>query len=161
MLFPCCIFVNFYHPQLACVAVGSASGFTSKIAVRITGFSQITNLRSLRANIIGSFVSIRGTVIRTGNIKPFLLKVNYRCVFCETQFTKTIKDGMYGIIFFEIAQFFSRLGNEQMGCPSCKTAPIKRPLEIVRDSPKLTEYQIIRYYLFTHLSNDQIARRNR
>lgn len=44
---------------------------------------------------IGKLVSIKGTVVRVGNIKPICISMNFQCNKCETIITNYFKDGKY------------------------------------------------------------------
>lgn len=50
--------------------------------VRIYGFEPQTPMRKLKSNTVGKFVSVRGTVIRTGFIRPMVTELSYVCRTC-------------------------------------------------------------------------------
>ena len=50
--------------------------------VRLYGFEPQTPMRKLKSNTVGKFVSVRGTVIRTGFIRPIVTELSYVCRTC-------------------------------------------------------------------------------
>uniref|UniRef100_A0A8C1GAK8 DNA helicase MCM8 n=2 Tax=Cyprinus carpio TaxID=7962 RepID=A0A8C1GAK8_CYPCA len=57
----------------------------------------LTPLKSLRANLYGKFVAIRGTVVRVSNIKPLCRKLAFVCNSCGDTQSVTLPDGKYAI----------------------------------------------------------------
>ncbi|KAK5581664.1 hypothetical protein RB653_001701 [Dictyostelium firmibasis] len=56
-----------------------------KINIRIFHFEPLLQLRKLKANLIDKFVSLKGTVIRVGNVKPLVTQMQFICVKCSTR----------------------------------------------------------------------------
>ncbi|KAJ3299798.1 DNA replication licensing factor mcm8 [Borealophlyctis nickersoniae] len=64
---------------LACMAVAAdeaslrtanANDVDSRIVVRLTHYDDATPLKDLKANLMGKFISVRGTVVRVSSVKP-------------------------------------------------------------------------------------------
>eukprot|EP01112_Ceratiomyxa_fruticulosa_P012920 TRINITY_DN3601_c0_g2_i1.p1 TRINITY_DN3601_c0_g2~~TRINITY_DN3601_c0_g2_i1.p1 ORF type:complete len:728 (+),score=149.30 TRINITY_DN3601_c0_g2_i1:149-2332(+) len=68
---------------------------SKKLNARIYNYEPKTSLRSLKSNLINKFVSVRGTVIRVSNVKPTVLRMNFRCIKCNSIQTKHFTDGKY------------------------------------------------------------------
>lgn len=71
------------------------SGLIKKITPRLENFGYCTPLRSLKSNCIGKFLSIKGTVVRVGHIRPYVNQMNFECGTCEQEMTVHLKDGKY------------------------------------------------------------------
>ncbi|RXN18654.1 DNA helicase MCM8 [Labeo rohita] len=67
------------------------------ISARVYNYEPLTPLRSLRANLYGKFVTIRGTVVRVSNIKPLCSKLAFVCNSCGDTQSVTLPDGKYTI----------------------------------------------------------------
>lgn len=65
------------------------------VTIRIYNYVPITPLKHLKANYIGKFISVKGTVVRVGNIKPFVQKMAFTCTRCEEMQVLTLPDGKY------------------------------------------------------------------
>ncbi|KAA0711641.1 DNA helicase MCM8 [Triplophysa tibetana] len=68
---------------------------TPHISARLYNFEPLTPLKSLRANLYGKFVAIRGTVVRVSNIKPLCSKLAFTCNSCGDTQSVTLPDGKY------------------------------------------------------------------
>lgn len=62
---------------------------------RIINYEPVTSLKNLRANFCGKFVSIKGTLVRVGNIKPLCCMMVFDCVTCGNSQVLTLPDGKY------------------------------------------------------------------
>lgn len=67
------------------------------ISARVYNYEPLTPLKSLRANLYGKFVAIRGTVVRVSNIKPLCSKLAFVCNSCGDTQSVTLPDGKYTI----------------------------------------------------------------
>uniref|UniRef100_A0A8C1GB47 DNA helicase MCM8 n=1 Tax=Cyprinus carpio TaxID=7962 RepID=A0A8C1GB47_CYPCA len=67
------------------------------ISARVYNYEPLTPLKSLRANLYGKFVAIRGTVVRVSNIKPLCRKLAFVCNSCGDTQSVTLPDGKYAI----------------------------------------------------------------
>ncbi|XP_055028759.2 DNA helicase MCM8 isoform X1 [Misgurnus anguillicaudatus] len=65
------------------------------ISARLYNVEPLTPLKSLRANLYGKFVAIRGTVVRVSNIKPLCIKLAFTCNTCGDTQNVTLPDGKY------------------------------------------------------------------
>eukprot|EP00111_Clytia_hemisphaerica_P002704 TCONS_00007630-protein len=63
--------------------------------VRLLNYEPITPLKSLKSSYFGKLVSIKGTVVRVGNIKPILTKMAFQCNSCGIQQVLSITEGKY------------------------------------------------------------------
>ncbi|EGC40160.1 hypothetical protein DICPUDRAFT_146993 [Dictyostelium purpureum] len=53
-----------------------------KINVRLFNFEPLLPLKKLKANLIDKFVSLKGTIIRVGNVKPLVTQMQFTCSKC-------------------------------------------------------------------------------
>uniref|UniRef100_A0A672MFQ0 DNA helicase MCM8 n=1 Tax=Sinocyclocheilus grahami TaxID=75366 RepID=A0A672MFQ0_SINGR len=67
------------------------------ISARVYNYEPLTPLKSLRANLYGKFVAIRGTVVRVSNIKPLCSKLAFVCNSCGDTQSISLPDGKYTI----------------------------------------------------------------
>lgn len=65
------------------------------ISARLYNYEPLTPLKSLRANLYGKFVVIRGTVVRVSNIKPLCMKLAFVCNSCGDTQSVALPDGKY------------------------------------------------------------------
>eukprot|EP01094_Clydonella_sp_ATCC50884_P002987 TRINITY_DN1229_c0_g1_i1.p1 TRINITY_DN1229_c0_g1~~TRINITY_DN1229_c0_g1_i1.p1 ORF type:complete len:761 (-),score=246.51 TRINITY_DN1229_c0_g1_i1:1651-3933(-) len=72
-------------------------GELDPIRVRIIGFEPLVGIRSIKTNSINQFIAVRGTVIRTGNISPLMVSMNFVCAKCEAAYTQFFQDGKYTV----------------------------------------------------------------
>uniref|UniRef100_A0A673GDQ8 DNA helicase MCM8 n=1 Tax=Sinocyclocheilus rhinocerous TaxID=307959 RepID=A0A673GDQ8_9TELE len=63
----------------------------------VYNYEPLTPLKSLRANLYGKFVAIRGTVVRVSNIKPLCSKLAFVCNSCGDAQSVSLPDGKYTI----------------------------------------------------------------
>uniref|UniRef100_A0AAY4CFJ3 DNA helicase MCM8 n=1 Tax=Denticeps clupeoides TaxID=299321 RepID=A0AAY4CFJ3_9TELE len=70
---------------------------TPHISARVYNYEPITPLKTLRANLYGKFVAIRGTVVRVSNIKPLCRKMAFTCNSCGDTQSLHMPDGKYTI----------------------------------------------------------------
>jgi len=66
-----------------------------KVIPRLFTFDNVTPLRHLKANYIGKFVSVRGTVVRVSNIKPLAVEMTFRCGKCDQLVRCYFEDGKF------------------------------------------------------------------
>ncbi|KAJ3209863.1 DNA replication licensing factor mcm8 [Entophlyctis luteolus] len=50
--------------------------------VRIVDYDEITPLKDLKANLMGRFITIRGTIVRVSAIKPVVTQISFTCNNC-------------------------------------------------------------------------------
>lgn len=67
------------------------------LSFRLYNYEPLTPLKSLRANLYGKFVAVRGTVVRVSNIKPLCSKLAFACNSCGDTQSVTLPDGKYTI----------------------------------------------------------------
>ncbi|KAI8840963.1 DNA replication licensing factor MCM8 [Chytriomyces cf. hyalinus JEL632] len=73
---------------------GDAVARTKRL-VRISSYDQVTPLKDLKANLMGRFISIRGTIVRVSSIKPVVTQISFICSTCsQTQVLEQF-DGKY------------------------------------------------------------------
>ncbi|KAK3102993.1 hypothetical protein FSP39_015600 [Pinctada imbricata] len=65
------------------------------INVRILNFGSPIALKNLKANYYGKFVSVKGTVVRVGNIKPLCTHLAFECNSCGTVQSVLLPDGKF------------------------------------------------------------------
>lgn len=67
------------------------------IFARVYNYEPLTHLKNVRANCYGKYISIRGTVVRVGNIKPLCTKMAFRCAACGEIQSIPLPDGKYNL----------------------------------------------------------------
>ncbi|KAK3604621.1 hypothetical protein CHS0354_028978 [Potamilus streckersoni] len=65
------------------------------IHARILNFGSPIPLKNLKANCYGKFVSVKGTVVRVGSIKPLCTFLAFECNSCGTIQSVNLPDGKY------------------------------------------------------------------
>ncbi|KAM7327272.1 hypothetical protein ACRRTK_013639 [Alexandromys fortis] len=70
---------------------------THRSASRVYNYEPLTHLKSIRANCYGKYISVRGTVVRVGNIKPLCTKMAFRCAACGEIQSFPLPDGKYNL----------------------------------------------------------------
>ncbi|XP_059842238.1 DNA helicase MCM8 isoform X1 [Hypanus sabinus] len=65
------------------------------IHVRVYNYEPSTLLKNLRANCYGKYVSLRGTVVRVSNVKPFCTRMAFLCNTCGDIQSLPLPDGKY------------------------------------------------------------------
>ncbi|XP_063040543.1 DNA helicase MCM8 [Engraulis encrasicolus] len=66
-----------------------------QISARIYNYEPLTHLRTLRANLYGKYVAIRGTVVRVSNIRPLCTKLAFTCNSCADTQSLHLPDGKF------------------------------------------------------------------
>eukprot|EP01133_Synstelium_polycarpum_P015356 gene15356-18215_t len=64
-----------------------------KIIVRLFHFEPVLPLRKLKSSLVGKFVTVKGTVIRAGNVRPLVKSMDFTCVSCSACVTKHFSEG--------------------------------------------------------------------
>ncbi|KAA6384926.1 MAG: putative DNA helicase MCM8 [Streblomastix strix] len=64
------------------------------VVVRISNF-RILSLRDIKSNYINRFVSIKGTVVRVGPVRPLVIEATFVCLRCEARITMAFPEGRY------------------------------------------------------------------
>ncbi|KAL6060948.1 DNA replication licensing factor mcm8 [Balamuthia mandrillaris] len=91
-------------PTLACIGVAlyevvfgrvPQSEPRKKINVRIVRYEKSTLIKNIKANSIDKFVSVQGTVVRVGNVKPLVVQLDFMCTRCDAVITVPLSDGKY------------------------------------------------------------------
>lgn len=67
----------------------------SKITARILEFSEISLFKDLKACNIGRFISLRGTAVRVGPIRPLIYQMAFLCLKCQQSIIIQLPDGIY------------------------------------------------------------------
>ncbi|CAH1792022.1 unnamed protein product [Owenia fusiformis] len=67
----------------------------SLVHARMVNYEPIVALKNLKANYYGKFVSVKGTVVRVGNIKPLCTRLAFQCNSCNTLQVVSLPDGKY------------------------------------------------------------------
>ncbi|XP_022097957.1 DNA helicase MCM8-like [Acanthaster planci] len=65
------------------------------IRARLVNYEPVTPLKNLKANYYGKFVTVRGTVVRVSNIKPFCTKMAFQCNTCGDIQIVNLPEGRY------------------------------------------------------------------
>ncbi|XP_063933118.1 DNA helicase MCM8-like [Zophobas morio] len=67
------------------------------INLRLVGYEPLTKFRDLKSNMIGKFISLKGTVVRIGSVRPLVQKMAFLCTSCETTQVLTLSEGKYDV----------------------------------------------------------------
>ncbi|XP_034754360.1 DNA helicase MCM8, partial [Etheostoma cragini] len=65
------------------------------IIARLYNYEPLTALRTLRANVFGRLVCVRGTVVRVSNIRPLCTRMAFRCLGCMHTQSLPLQHGKY------------------------------------------------------------------
>ena len=65
----------------------------TKVNVRVIGAKRRSRMVNIKANMIGKFIQVRGTVIRISNVQPLVLSVPYICQTCLEPVIVHAEDG--------------------------------------------------------------------
>ncbi|GAB1601268.1 DNA helicase MCM8 [Argonauta hians] len=69
--------------------------YLAMIYARVKDCDNVVPLKSIKANYYGKFVSVKGTVVRVGNVKPLCIKMEFECNSCSNLETILLPDGKY------------------------------------------------------------------
>lgn len=67
----------------------------SKITARIVNFPEVSMFKDLKACNIGRFISLRGTAVRVGTIRPLIYQMAFLCLKCQQTLIIQLPDGIY------------------------------------------------------------------
>lgn len=79
---------------VAC-ACSDQLGKTCKLTVRIQGHEPVIPFKSMRACLLGCLVTVKGTIIRMGPIRPLVEQMPFGCGKCGRSNTLKFADGIY------------------------------------------------------------------
>ena len=71
------------------------AGKVFKKEFRMVNYPVITPLKEIKANVIGQFVAIQGSVIRVSQVLPKVHSMNFICVKCGACTLQEFKDGKF------------------------------------------------------------------
>jgi DNA replicative helicase MCM subunit Mcm2 (Cdc46/Mcm family) len=87
------------EPAAVTAAVSAISSLSlragGRVILRLVGHRDFALIRDLRANRVGTFVSIRGTIVRAGSPRPLCARMLFRCPACEMECIAEFPDGAY------------------------------------------------------------------
>lgn len=63
------------------------------IRPRIVNLHERTCLMDLKVNLVGRLISIAGTIVKVGNVRPFVERMSFICESCGHSFTIALEDG--------------------------------------------------------------------
>lgn len=66
-----------------------------KLAPRLCNYRPVLAMKNIKAETIGRFVAIRGTVVRVSNVKPVIAAMRFCCVKCNKNLDIRLPDGKY------------------------------------------------------------------
>ena len=66
-----------------------------RIFIRVLGFPDVTKLKKMKANRIGKFFSLKGTVVRVGGVLPLVKRMSFSCDKCGTVMPRCFPAGIY------------------------------------------------------------------
>lgn len=92
---PCLQTIFFHHLERA---KGLTKGGLpeAKIRIRIVNYPEsLMQIRSMKASAIGRLVSVCGTVVRIGVVRPRIIQMDFTCNKCSTSSTCKFEDGKY------------------------------------------------------------------
>ncbi|KAJ2696874.1 DNA replication licensing factor mcm8 [Coemansia sp. IMI 209128] len=68
-----------------------------RLHIRLMHHEPVTHMKSLKSALVGRLVTVRGTVVRTSPIKPFLTQCEFTCARCDRSQLIQIVDGRYAV----------------------------------------------------------------
>jgi len=71
-----------------------------KINIRLFNYEPLTRYKRIKANLIGKFISIKGTVIRRSPVRPMVTDMQFVCVKCSQITYKYFNQGLVEIPTF-------------------------------------------------------------
>ncbi|XP_046737252.1 DNA helicase MCM8-like [Diprion similis] len=104
--------------------------------VRISNYGPVLSLRDLKVNSYGKLISIRGCIMRVGNVKHFAQWMEFLCVSCGSRIISRQVDGIYTL---------------PTKCVSCNGKKFKPLLSSLHT--KTVTFQVIR--LQEHVGDEQ------
>ncbi|KJE94138.1 hypothetical protein CAOG_08824 [Capsaspora owczarzaki ATCC 30864] len=70
----------------------------NRVFARVVNVEPVSAIRSLlKSNAVGRLVSLRGTVVRVGNIKPQVVRLAFTCSKCDGTTVIALADGRYAV----------------------------------------------------------------
>jgi len=66
-----------------------------RLQARVVDMRPVIRLRHLKANLIGRFVPLEGTVVRVSNVRPQITRMSFTCPKCDAAYSKQFVDGKY------------------------------------------------------------------
>ncbi|KAJ2489626.1 DNA replication licensing factor mcm8 [Coemansia sp. RSA 2050] len=66
-----------------------------RLHIRLKHHEPVTHMKSLKSALVGRLVTVRGTVVRTSPIKPFLTQCEFTCARCGGSQLIRIAEGRY------------------------------------------------------------------
>jgi DNA helicase MCM8 len=63
--------------------------------VRILNYQRYVRFKDLKSNMVGQFVSVKGTAVRVSSIKPLVTRMEFRCALCDREQVLLFPDGKY------------------------------------------------------------------
>lgn len=76
---------------------GNVEHLNNKVNVRIIGAKRRTKMANIKANMVGKFIQVRGTVIRISNIQPVVLMMPFICLACGETIETFMVDGKHTV----------------------------------------------------------------
>lgn len=67
----------------------------AKLSARIVHFPEISMFKDLKACNIGRFISLRGTAVRVGTVRPLIYQMAFFCLKCQQTLIIQLPDGIY------------------------------------------------------------------
>lgn len=66
--------------------------------VRLMNYKNHTRLKHLKANLVGSMITIKGTAVRVSNVTPLVTQLDFICTKCGNRQQCSFPDGKYKVI---------------------------------------------------------------
>eukprot|EP00171_Calliarthron_tuberculosum_P015051 IDg15051t1 len=99
----------------------------NRLLPRIFNLTPLTPMRSMRAASVGTFVAVRGTIVRVSNIRQQVVSMRFECSKCATEQLVPFPDFKYTV---------------PTACPTSRCRG--RAFEPLRDSAETIDWQKIR-----------------
>ncbi len=62
---------------------------------RLVGYTNLTALKDVKADIVGHFISVRGNVVRVSSLRPICHQMSFNCGSCNGEQTLVFPDGKF------------------------------------------------------------------
>ena len=66
-----------------------------KRVFRIQDYPKVTLLKDIKANLIGKFISIKGTIVKSFAVKPIVKQMTFICISCNASMIEQFPDGKF------------------------------------------------------------------
>lgn len=93
---PPCLQIIFFHHHERAKGLMKGGLTEAKMRIRIVNYPEsVMQIRSMKASAIGRLITVCGTVVRIGVVRPRITQMDFTCNKCSTTSTCKFEDGKY------------------------------------------------------------------